>query len=164
MAGPTCSVLSSALVTPKDLIDELVALTGSIEGRNDFSVRSTRAIGGLYEGEGRPFIWFMEPRVPEELSFITEALGFTPTCDVGLGAMCNQSADHQILAELALWLAERTAGFVDLGGTLSVPVGAPGRIVRVPYDTASGWESEYMVMDRVALRAWLACPTFAMVK
>lgn len=165
MAGPTCSVLSSTHCAPKDIVDELVRVCGDIDGQNSFLVRDTRAIGGLYEGDGRPFIWFTEPREPDECSLITIALGFVPIQNIGLGAMCNQSIDHQILGEMALWLAERIGGFVDLGGSaLAIPLEIPGKIARIPYETASGWQSEYLIMDQVALRAWLACPSFAMVK
>jgi hypothetical protein len=164
MAGPTCSVLSSTLHVAKDIVDELVRLCGDSDGPNGFLVRDTRSIGGLYDGEGRPFIWFTDPREPDECSSIKSALGFIPTQDIGLGAMRDQRVDHQILGEMALWLAERTAGFVDLGGTLPIPPEIPGRTARIPYDTASGWRSEYLILDQVAFRAWLSCPVFAMVK
>lgn len=165
MAGPTCSILTPRPCVPKDLVDELVRTCGKIVGPNEFSVGDTSAIGGLYKGDGRPFIWFTEPRDPDERSAITNAFGFVPAQDIGLGAMCNQAVDHRILGEMALWLAERIGGCVYLGGSdLPIPLEIPGRMVRIPYDTASGWQSEYLIMDQVAFRAWLACPAFVMVK
>jgi hypothetical protein len=79
--------------------------------------------------------------------------------------MCNQDVDHQILGDVALWLAEKTCGFVDLCGRLELPSsGLPGEIILIPYETAWGDQAESMLMDRVAFRAWLGCPQFRMVK
>ena len=63
-------------------------------------------------------------------------------------------------------LAQKTSGFVDLGGCVELPrTGLPGSVVRIlPYGTDSGREAHYMVMDQVAFRAWMSCPTFRMVK
>lgn len=166
MAGPTCSVLTSLPCEPKALIEEMVSLCGAdMDDSRGVSIGDTRAIGGLYTGSDRPFVWFIEPRDADELCSIAEVIGSMPTQDIGLAAMCNQEIDHRILGEMALWLAENTNGFVDLGGDdLPIPPEMPGRVARIPYDTASGWQSEYVIMDHVAFRAWLRCPAFAMVK
>lgn len=165
MAGPTCSVLSPLPCSAPDLIEDLVGLTGSKREKHGFWVENTHAVGGTYKGDGRPFIWVQEPREPEDLAKIAEILRVTPAQEIGLAAMRNQDIDHQILGEMALWIVEKTCGFVDLGGCVELPpTGSPGWIVRIPYETASGREAEYMIMDRVAFRAWVSCPTFRMVK
>ncbi|WP_404614698.1 DUF6368 family protein [Rhodanobacter hydrolyticus] len=164
MAGPTCSVLSPMNFAPEQLVAELIALVGSADGRSGFVVRDTRTVGGSYEGDGRPFIWFVEPKSSAEMSLIGDVCGFLPAQNIGLGAMCNQAIDHRILGDLALWIAERLAGVVDLGGTLPVPHDSPGRVLSVPYDTEAGWQSEYVVMDSTAFRSWLSHSSFAMVK
>ena len=165
MAGPSCSVLASMPCSPERLIEELVTLTASSREKDWLSIADTRAIGGTYEGEGRPFIWFHESRDADDLRTIAEILRIEPQQEIGLAAMCSQAVDHQILGEIALWLAEKTAGFVDLGGYEDlIPPGIPGTVARVPYDTAAGWTAECMVLDRTAMHAWLASPAFRMVK
>jgi hypothetical protein len=165
MAGPTCSMLSPIPYSVDDLIEELVGFTNIRREKDCHWIGNTQAIGGTYKGDGRPFIWVREPTDPGDLATIAEVLQVTPAQEVGLAAMCNQEIDHQILGEMALWIAEKTSGFVDLGGCVELPpTGWPGRVARIPYDTASGFEAEYMVMDRVAFRAWVSCPTFRMVK
>jgi hypothetical protein len=42
-------------------------------------------------------------------------------------AMCNDEIDQRILGRMALWIAEKTSGFVDLGGCVELPPsGLPG--------------------------------------
>jgi hypothetical protein len=165
MAGPTCSVLSPLPCSAPDLIEDLVGLTASMREKESFWVENTHAIGGTYKGDGRPFVWFQERREPGDLAKIAGISRVTPAQEIGLAAMCNQDIDHQILGEMALWIVEKTCGFVDLEGCVELPpTGLPGWTARIPYETASGREAEYMVMDRVAFRAWVSCPTFRMVK
>jgi len=165
MAGPTCSVFSPVPYRVDDLIEELVGLTSIMREKDRFWVGNTQAINGTYKGDGRPFILFREPRDPGDLAMIAEVLQVTPAQEIGLAAMCNAEIDHRILGSMALWIAEKTSGFVDLGGCLELPpTGLPGRVARIPYDTVSGLDAEYMLMDRVAFRAWVSCPTFQMVK
>jgi hypothetical protein len=147
------------------LIEELVGLTGNTTHKHGYRVENTHPIGGTYKGEGRPYVWDQESRDPREMALIAEALGVTPGQEIGLAAMCSADVDNQILGEMALWMADKASGLVDLAGCVELPqVALPGRIVRIPYETAAGGEAEYMVMDRVAFRAWVSCPMFRMVK
>jgi len=165
MAGPGCSVLLLSPCSAQDLIEELVGITGNTTHEHGYQINNTYPIGGTYKGDGRPYVWDQESRDPVELALIAEAFGETPQQEVHLAAMCNADIDHQILAEMALWIADKASGWVDLGGCVDLPRTAlTGRIVRIPYETAAGPWAEYMVMDRVAFRAWVSCPMFRMVK
>ena len=165
MAGPTCSVLFPLHYSAQDLIEELVGLTGRRIKRDAYWVENTHAIGGTYKGDARPYVWGGEESDPRELALIAEGFGVTPEQEIGLAAMCNAQVDHQILGEMALWVADKTSGAVALGGCVKLPeAGLPGRILRIPYETAAGPEAHSMVMDRVAFRAWISCPIFRMVK
>jgi len=166
MAGPGCTILHPLSTDVDRIVGELVRLVagpGPPYG-DEFSVKDTRSIGGSYQGEGRPFILFTEPRDPEEIAEVERILGWASTGDIGLAAMCNRPQDHRILAEMALWLAERLAGCVDLGGEISYPPHLPGRAISIPYITANGVEAHYTLLDPPALRAWLSSPEFHMIK
>lgn len=164
MAGPSCSVLTSAPCSPEEIIRQLALLCGEMNGPDGFLIRDTRPIGGHYEGDFRPFVWSLEPIEPDECAAIANAFGFVPLQEIGLGAMANDQIDHQVLGEMALWLAERTHGVVDLCGNAADSQALPGKIARIPYETIAGRQAEYVVMDREAFRAWLARPAFVMVK
>ncbi|WP_225613358.1 DUF6368 family protein, partial [Variovorax sp. VRV01] len=79
----------------------------------------------------------------------------------GLAAMCNDSKDHRILGDMALWLSERASGVVDLGGEISE---LGDQTTKVSYQTAAGHISCFSVLDPEGLRAWLGSTSFRMVK
>jgi hypothetical protein len=106
----------------QDLIEELVGLTGSTTRKHRYRVENTRPIGGTYKGDGRPYVWFEEPRDPRELASIAEASGVTPQQEIGLAAMFSADIDHQILGEMALWIADNASGLVDLGGCVALNI------------------------------------------
>jgi hypothetical protein len=164
MAGPSCTVLHSKTIAAKSSVDELIRLIGCYRDAESFGVTDTRAVGGSYEGIERPFILYSEQRDSGEIGVIEASLGQELSGEVGLAAMCNGDEDHQILAEIAIWLSERLAGYIDLEGTKKFPENLPGRICLIPYETASGHQAEYAVIDSTALRAWLSCTEFRMVK
>lgn len=145
-------------------VDDLILLVGIYRDEELFGVTDTRAVGGSYQGIERPFILCREPRDSEEIGVIEASLGRELSSEVGLAAMCNGDEDHQILAEIAIWLSERLSGYIDLHGTKKFPANLPGRICLIPYETASGHQAEYAVTDTTALRAWLSCTEFRMVK
>lgn len=144
-----------------ELVDDLVRLVGNERDGNSFWVRDTRKVGGTYEGEGRPFVLFSEPRDDVELRAIEEALGWAPLQDIGLAAMCNDAKDHRVLGEMALWLSERLSGVVDLCGEIAE---LDGQAARVGYQAANGHTAYISITVPDGLRAWLASATFRMVK
>ncbi|MBD9668850.1 hypothetical protein IB278_33335 [Variovorax sp. VRV01] len=95
------------------------------------------------------------------MSAIAEAIGWTPLLEIGLAAMCNDSKDHRILGDMALWLSERASGVVDLGGEISE---LGDQATKVSYQTAAGHISCFSVLDPEGLRAWLGSTSFRMVK
>lgn len=118
MAGPTCSVLCPTAQRACLSVDELMELVAAVREGDSFWVQDTRQIGGSYTGEGRPFLLFWEPREGGELRSLETKIGWVPEDEIGPAAMCNDPQDHRILAEIAIWLAERQSGIVDLGGEL----------------------------------------------
>jgi hypothetical protein len=164
MAGPACSVLHPNLVNPESVLREFVELIGCAPGSTDFNVHDTHGIGGIYRGEDRPFVLYSERRDPAEDEQIVQKTGWVPAPEFGLAAMCNQDDDHRILAEMALWLARRLSGHINVGGTLDLPAHLAPHAFSVTYETGSAWESQYMVLDPLALAGWLEFPHFRMVK
>jgi hypothetical protein len=126
------------------------------------------------------------PEYPEMLAEVAESglprlLGWTPTGVVTVAAMCNDAADHRLLARLCLAICEETGGLVGFGGTLPFGPDLDGRVasypLRVPnpaglegvlfstsYETTAGSFATTHYGDAKLLHAWLACPTFHMIK
>ena len=146
MAGPVCSVLIAQAQGVPELIEELIDLVSEPhdhgwmaqlkeESRDrHFAVMHTTSIGGSYIGDGEPYMLCVEPFSVERDSLessaadnanMAQTIGWVPQCQVDVIAFCSGDHNHRIVAELALWLAERTAGVIDLGD--EVPeVHAPG--------------------------------------
>src|SRR5262245_37107765 len=102
MAGPSCAVLiSDEARTRADAVIEALIVAVGDEGHESglFWVRTTRGIGGDYEGELRPFVCGFEPMFgfeswepePPEVAALAEGFGFRPRHALGVGAMCKQS-------------------------------------------------------------------------
>jgi hypothetical protein len=194
MAGPVATVL-----VPEPLTDpDRLALLRWVESVSDYDpavpptldafwVRDTRPVGGGYVGEDRPFaveVGLQPDWQPEQFAALAEAFGFAPRDELAVVAFCNRHEDHRVLGELALSLAERFGGVINLGGALwpSLPAaeidildpdwrrvepyfrrmveGVPGRVVGL----RSGPEWVTHVADAAFLRAWLTHPHFHMVK
>ena len=169
---------------------------GEREG-DEFWVGTTWPIGGSYEGEGRPFLVGIGTELPWEEDVLTEGgetpafyehpFGLCPDMGVTLCAMSNQPEDHRILGELALAVAERLGGIIDLCGLIvprKVPfedwhgaawsamqpeveaftAAMPGKAVAIPYMTISEREWASHTVDAEFLRAWLCHPEFHMIK
>jgi hypothetical protein len=49
-------------------------------------------------------------------------VGFFPNQEIGLAAMCNSSINHRVLGHMALCLAERYDGIIDLNGAWYPPM------------------------------------------
>ena len=170
MAGPSCAVLiSDEARTRSDAVIEglIVAVGDERHVSGLFWVRTTRGIGGDYEGELRPFVCGFEPLFgfepwepePPEVATLAAGFGFRPRHALGVAAMCKQPEDYRLLGEVSAWLAEQLGGVVDAGGPLELPEGLPGRVVGLP---CGG--SVVHVLDAPAMRGWLACPAYRMIK
>lgn len=125
----------------------------------------------------------------EESAFPT-TVGFLPVTEIVLAAAVNGNDDHRFLAQLAVAIARRHDGVIDLGGTLPVPpppgvspipksdldwqrwddlsraiiATLPGRWFEIPYRTASDEIGVGHVVDADLLTSWLDHPLFRMVK
>jgi hypothetical protein len=144
------------------VIESLIVAVGNERHESGlFWVSTTRTIGGNYEDEPRPFVCEFEPFCHElaEVEAIAAGFGFWPAHALGVGAMCKQPEDHRLLGEVAAWLAEQLGGVVYAGGPLELPERMPGRVIGLPCG-----ESVVHVLDGPAMRGWLACPAFRMIK
>jgi hypothetical protein len=144
------------------VIEALIVAVGN-ERHPDglFWVSTTRAIGGGYEGESRPFVVDFEPWYRETLEVETLAAGFglQVAHQLGVGAMCKQKEDHRLLGEVAAWLAEHLGGIACAGGRLALPPTLLGRVVGLPVGSPT-----VHLLDAAAMRSWLTCPDFHMIK
>jgi hypothetical protein len=176
VAGPTASVL---FVVGETEAAELVRRARSACGR-------TSGDDGQFWVEGRPFVVTIGPEYPEMLTEVVQSglprvLGWTPSGVVTVAAMCNGPEDHRLLAQLCLALCQETGGVVDFGGTLPFgpdvegsaaaypsstanPAGLQGVLFSTSYETMAGSFATTHYGDADLLRAWLAHPTFHMVK
>jgi hypothetical protein len=128
----------------------------------------------------------------DEAAYFARSVGFLPITEIVLAAAVNGKNDHQFLARLAVAIARRFGGLVDLDGVLPVPLppgvsvlsalktGA-GRRLRedcsraamatlsgqwheIPYRTEWGEVGVRHVVDADLLASWLLHPHFRMVK
>jgi hypothetical protein len=164
MAGPSCGVLIPDATRPRAdaVIESLIVAVGDDRHESGvFWVRTTRALGGGYEGEPRPFVCGVEPfgGEPGEAEVLAAEFGFRPAHEVEVGAMCKDPEDHRLLGEVSSWLAEQLGGVVDMGGPLELPGDLPGLVVALPWGA-----SVVHVLDGPAMRGWLACPAFRRIK
>ena len=178
MAGPVAKVLFAITATTswQATLDDILSSMGPYQEANSIQVVTTRPIGGHHEGTGRPFLINIDDELPwaepgtlaeagATRAFYERAFGLWPDSTVTVSAMCNQSEDHRILAEIALCLAQRLGGIIDICGLImsrhmalstldfentSWPAvqshvqaftgSMPGKAVALAYRTASGRE------------------------
>ena len=112
-------------------------------------------------GRVGPSSYFLSPGGDVELRAIEEAVGWAPVQEIGLTAMCNDAKDHRVLGGMALWLAERLSGVVDLCGEIPE---LDGQVAKVAYQAANGHTAYISITGTDGLRAWLASAVFRMVK
>ncbi|WP_428391709.1 DUF6368 family protein [Lichenicoccus sp.] len=204
MAGPVAQVLFSTNDTPswRAILEETLGRLGPRREADSIQVMTTRLIGGLYEGDGlgRPFLIGIGDEQPwsemgplaeagETRMFYERTFGVYPDSTICLSAMSNQRVDHRILGEIALALAQRLGGVIDLCGlivprqvSLSIPdfwnapwsavqSGArafteamPGIAVARTYRPMPEREWASHTVDAAFLQAWLSHPEFHMIK
>ena len=111
-------------------------------------------------------------------------LGYVPQQSLDIEASVNSRFDHRILGHMALALADRYDGLIDMGGAITPPgvyhdpysdpaealriISAymhamPGRVIEITYLT-SGDHWVYHIVDTAFLRAWLRHSHFHMIK
>lgn len=131
MAGPVAQVLFATVATTswQVVLEEILSPLGSRQEDNSIQVATTRPIGGLYEGPGRPFLIGIGDEQPwsetgllveagETRTFYERVFGLYPDMTVTLSAMCNQPEDHHILADIALALVRHLDGVIDMAGLI----------------------------------------------
>ena len=131
MAGPVAQILFSTIATAswQATLAEILDRLGPMREANAIQVMTTRHIGGLYEGRGRPFLIGVGDEHPwSEMGLLAEAgetrtfyertFGVYPDSTISLSAMSNQPVDHSILGEIAFALAQRLGGVIDMGGLI----------------------------------------------
>jgi hypothetical protein len=201
MAGPTAVVpLREPLTaTQVEALDEwLRSVSSRLEGTlgdwGPFWVSDVGAFG-LPADSWPPCAFYVkleEPEPDEEMTLVATAacLGYRPVQDILLYAGCRGAENHRILGLLALRVAERYSGMIDLGGALAPSVrywelppdateddhpsqtpeairafvGAlPGRVYEIPYPASRGRKLFTHMVDVEFLRAWLQHPEFHMI-
>lgn len=202
MAGPVASILFATAATPfwRATLDEIIDLVGLKGEDASVWVKTTRPIGGSYEGIRRHFLVsvaydFERPWAegvwPTEIeetpaAFFKRTFGLIPDEDITLAAMPNSPEDHRILGELAICIAERLSGIIDMCGLIvprEIPfeewrgaswsvvrarveaftASMPGKAVAIPSE--GGWEAwPSHAVDPKFLRAWMRHPEFHMIK
>jgi hypothetical protein len=100
---------------------------------------------------------------PDEAAHLKRALGYLPGTEIVLSAALNGPEDHRLLARLAIVIARRYDGRIDLDGLVAAR-SDDDRWLRVPYRTARGQAAAYHVVDAEQLTEWLEHPRFRMVK
>jgi len=202
VAGPVAQILFATAATTswQAILDDILGSLGPGQEANSIQVVTTRPIGGLYNGTSRPFLIDIDDELPwaepgllaeagEARVFYERVFGLCPDSAVTVSAMCNEPEDHRILADIALCLAQRLGGIIDMGGLivprhvfLSTPdfwnapwpavqsrvqaftKSMPGTAVALAYRTASGREWAWHTVDAAFLQAWLRHPEFRMIK
>lgn len=173
MAGPTSSVL---LRTNPDrsiisLIYKIIDDFATERTDTDFYINST--LTSSAKEDLRPFGLELNSITNEycnysesELKSIEEEFKFTPKYDVGLFAMCNDRADHKILGQLTLKIAEAVDGIIEFGGRLDPEKikDVNGKICEIDYETANGRIAQHHVGDIEFMRNWLLDKNFYMIK
>ncbi len=175
MAGPTSSILIKNIPDEYEIgkvyniIDSI-----SIERKgNNFSVNSTKKIGGHIESVGQPFGIKKHEINPdyyeytnEEVEYISNIIGFQPKFDIGFYAMCNGAIDHKILGELTCYVAKEFEGIIDFRGNIEVETqeNFQGKLFKVPYIGGAGTEFYYHICNIEFMEWWLEDYRFHMIK
>jgi Family of unknown function (DUF6368) len=124
----------------------------------------------------------------EERAQTVNFLGYYPKQSINLFAGCNKALDHRILGYLALQLAERYDGIIDMNGAITPPVhpggyypfgnypwhtleeisafvhAMPGRVLERYYTVSPDRRWVSHMVDTTFMRAWLEHPHFHMIK
>ncbi|MFI5931897.1 DUF6368 family protein [Actinoplanes sp. NPDC051494] len=198
MAGPTAAVLAPGLLTTSRVGEFRSWLAESLTPDTDgdsWLLREPRRLGMESPLQTGPML--IEPIAyegedPDEAACLDRALGSPPGIEVVLAAAVNGKDDHRFLAHLAVAMARRYGGLIDLGGLLPVPLPQgvsalaalesgiglqqwqdlsratiatlAGRRHEIPYRTVGDEIAVSHVVDADLLALWLRHPLFCMVK
>ena len=199
MVGPSASVLLREMWTELDVAKFYRWLhTGLVQDEYDGGwYRVRRAAWHQLPPPDRlcPFLvdvgrW-NEYNDPAEEASMRTAVGYLPGTAIVLAAACSGPDNHRALGELALMVARRYDGLIDLGGRLQaqLPPDIAGLLPDHPHREAwmAAWQAEvdrmpgvrheitytnepgesylsYLVVDVEFLEHWLIHPQFRMVK
>ena len=175
MSGPGVSILLpqpfSSLET--ELIEQTILLiSGELSATDEIPVITTLNVGGSFAAErrteARPFGMSGSVLSADERdasAAIAQHFGVRHQSQIDVYAFCNARVDHQILGEIALYVALQTPrSLISFGGDLSSYEQIGGRLLSVPYETAWGTNAVSSYGDVEFLRFWLLHPSFFMVK
>ena len=143
MAGPTATILLAKDLTPAQvrLLGDTIHSISDIVCGDDFSVITTRPIGGDAEFAARPFV-SSSGRIGDPLAFayteselnqIRDLMGVSPIVSLTFAAMCNDQIDHEILARLCCYTAKKLDGIVDLNGTIACDTDEQSGLYEIEY-------------------------------
>lgn len=151
------------------------------------NVQNTKTAEDYRDEEGA-----IDPEIVAELAAeraqLVRLLGYYPKQSINIFAGCKKPLDHRILGHLALRLAERYDGIIDMDGAITPPLrpdgnytldnlpwhtleeisafvhAIPGRVFELYHTTRSDRRSVSHLVDTTFLRAWLEHPHFHMIK
>lgn len=169
MSGPCASVLLFAPLGPAELDALWTTLTalGTARQGDRFWVRDTLALGGTLaaDGDEQPFSAVVGPFPgeyydPEPIEFILRVFG-RPFHVLDFIAFCSGPRNHRILGELCRWTTERFGGEVDFLGALRVAPAERAALLQAGLvEDPDGGDFG----GAAFMRAWLAHPSFHMIK
>lgn len=167
MAGPVATVVLSKKISSKekDLACKAIkSISKQTEG-NDFWVQDTSFLGGVYRGKERPFFvsfGFEFEGEQEELALeFSGKPNFLPLDMIIFGAMCNSSEDHQILAQLCVYVAKQLDGVVGFGSSLQSYT-SDQSLLSDPGRMTTKSSGDFFTPE--FLKSWLSHADFRMVK
>lgn len=169
MAGPAASVcvrFDASVPTWREL---LVPYATKWYDGESCGIADTAHFGGSYSGEERPFVGSVDPftfdanEFPDDAAIADAIRRCTRrewTHSIVVAAMCNQFADHQILCELAIAIAEDCDGIIDFD-CLEIPPDSSLRRCTWVFESEEQWTTIGSADDA---REWLRHPEFRMLK
>ncbi|WP_328472257.1 DUF6368 family protein [Actinoplanes sp. NBC_00393] len=170
MAGPSAAVLlatswtDAEIVAFRDWLAEIFVIDSGgwwLRDAQRLGMSSpTPMTGPLFVDVGEP-----EHEDPEEIAALTKAAGFPPETEIVLSAATSGRDSHELLGRLALAVARRYGGIIDLTGPLPADAESlPGHAYAIPYRTVDDEFAVYHLVDAELLVSWLEHPRFRMVK
>ena len=201
MGGPSASMFLQVPLTERQVDDLeiwLRASTSDLHGTrldwHPFWIRDGTPLGMTVDPSVEPCSFGLAAETPLEYleewekEHVAELIGYIPQQELGFFAGCNRPLDHRILGHLALFLAERYGGLINMSGAITPPFkpdrqysirqyprhtleeihefvqGLPGKVIEVLYGEEVGKPWVYHIVDATFLRAWLQHPHFHMIK
>ncbi|MGG1680355.1 DUF6368 family protein [Neobacillus sp. NRS-1170] len=171
MSGPAVGILLKEPLSNNET-DELYQFIKNCSSSHEidldnalsFWISDATPLGLSYKGFGLPFVIGIEEEflVDFDMDSIHQAIRFIPKQEIDIVAMCNGSDDHYILAKLAIILAEKYDGIINMDYELpkSLTNRITGSIWKVPYLTIGDEIAFVHFVDVTFLKNWLKEPNF----